>query len=217
MGSDPTNKSVAVASHSFPKNPTLRRELLARYPSARFNDTGSPLKGADLLAFLSGCDKAITGLEVLDDTVFRAVPEIRIVSKYGVGLDMIDLAAARRHGVSIRWTPGVNRQAVAELTLCFMIALCRSVVPLASELAAGGWRRSGGRELSSCTVGIVGCRCLGQRVARLSRAFGATVLAHDTPASEAFYRGTSVTPVTLGVLPRASDVLTNRGPRGGRT
>jgi phosphoglycerate dehydrogenase-like enzyme len=204
---------VAVASRSFSRNAVLRQELLARYPRSRFNDEGPTVLSGDALArFLRGHTHAITGLDVLDEAVFSAVPELRLVSKYGVGLDMIDLDAARRHGVVVRWTPGVNRQAVAELTLCFMIALCRSVVPLASELAAGGWRRSGGRQLSSCTVGIVGCGCIGQRVARLSRAFGATVLAHDTRAYEAFYRDTSVTPVTLAVLLRQSDIVTIHVP-----
>ena len=123
---------------------------------------------------------------MLDEAVFRAVPELRLVSKYGVGLDMIDLDAARRHGVSVRWTPGVNRQAVAELAICFMIALGRSVVPLARELRDGGWRHPGGRQLSSSTVGIVGCGHVGQQVARLCRAFGATVLAHDIRALRRF-------------------------------
>src|SRR6202521_568302 len=117
--------SVAVASHSFPKNEILRRELNERYPSTTFNETGRPLTGDDLIRFLRGHEKAITGLEVLNEALFRAVPELRLVSKYGVGLDMIDLAAARRCGVSVRWTPGVNRQAVAELAVAFMIALGR--------------------------------------------------------------------------------------------
>src|SRR5207249_1368073 len=148
---------VAVASHSFPKHPTLRRELLARYPEAVFNETRKPLQGGALVAFLRGHDKAITGLEALDDALFRAVPELRLVSKYGVGLDMIDLEAARRHGVSVRWTPGVNRQSVSELTIAFMIALSRRIVPLASDLRAGIWGYGGGRQLSSSTIGIVGC------------------------------------------------------------
>src|SRR5215510_11230766 len=163
---------VAVSSHSFSKNQTLRRELLARHAQATFNETGQPLKGEALIALLRGHDCAITGLEALDDAVFRAVPELRIVSKYGVGLDMIDLAAARRHGVSIRWTPGVNRQAVAELTIAFMIALARDLVPRALEMKHGVWAHGGGRQLSSATVGIVGCGHVGQTVARLCRAFG---------------------------------------------
>src|SRR5437667_5227 len=95
---------------------------------ARKSGHDVPRRGGDaLIQFLRGAEKAISGLDVLDDAVFRAVPDLRLVSKYGVGLDMIDLDAARRHGVEVRWTPGVNRQAVAELAICFMVALCRSV------------------------------------------------------------------------------------------
>jgi D-3-phosphoglycerate dehydrogenase len=199
--------SIAVASHSFSKNATLRAELNARYGSVTFNETGVPLKGRALVEFLSGHDTAITGLERLDESVFRAVPELRVVSKYGVGLDMIDLDAARRCGVSIRWTPGVNRQAVAELTICFMIALCRSIVPLARKTAAGEWRHPGGRQLSSATVGVVGCGHVGQQVARLCRVFGARVLAHDIVSYDAFYQEQSVTPVSLDALLGDSDIV----------
>ena len=204
---------VAVSSRSFSRNPALRRELLARYPDARFNDEGDAVMSGDRLArFLRGADKAITGLDVLDEAIFRAVPELRLVSKYGVGLDMIDLDAARRHGVAVRWTPGVNRQAVAELAICFMIALCRSVVPLARDLAAGGWRHPGGRQVSSATVGIIGCGHVGQQVARICRALGATVIAHDIHAYDDFYRETGVTPVTLDALLQQADIVTIHVP-----
>jgi phosphoglycerate dehydrogenase-like enzyme len=125
---------------------------------------------------------------------------------------MIDLDAARRHGVAVRWTPGVNRQAVAELAICFMIALCRSVVPLAHELTTGGWRHPGGRQLSSSTIGIVGCGHVGQQVACLCRAFGATVIAHDIRAYDQFYRDTGVTPVAFDTLLRQSDIVTLHVP-----
>ena len=204
---------VAVSSRSFSRNPVLRQELLDRYPGSWFNDEGAAVMSGDRLArFLRGAEKAITGLDVLDDSIFRAVPELRLVSKYGVGLDMIDLDAASRHGVAVRWTPGVNRQAVAELTICFMIALCRSVVPLARELAAGGWRHAGGRQVSSSTVGIVGCGHVGQQVARLCRALGATVIAHDIRADDDFYRETGVTAVTLDALLRQADIVTIHVP-----
>jgi D-3-phosphoglycerate dehydrogenase len=203
------NLPVAVASRSFSRNPTLRRELLARYPGSSFNDQGpAVLSGDALVRFMRGHSRAISGLDVLDEALFVAVPELRLVSKYGVGLDMIDLDAARRHGVAIRWTPGVNRQAVAELAICFMVALCRSVVPLATELAAGGWRHPGGRQISSSTVGIVGCGHVGRQVARICRAFGATVIAHDLRAYDDFYRETGVSPVTLDALLVDSDIVT---------
>jgi phosphoglycerate dehydrogenase-like enzyme len=203
---------VAVASHSFPKHPFLRRELIARYPDAVFNETRQPLRGDDLVRFLRGHDKAITGLEVLDDRLFSAVPELRVVSKYGVGLDMIDLDAARRHGVSVRWTPGVNRQSVAELTIAFMIALCRRIVPLATDLRGGRWGSGGGRQLSSATVGVIGCGHVGRTVARLCAAFGATVLAHDIVNDEDFYRTSGVRAVPLAALLGESDIVTLHVP-----
>lgn len=204
--------AVAVASHSFPKNPTLRRELLDRYPGSTFNETRKPLKGDDLLAFLRGHEKAITGLEVLDAAIFAALPDLRVVSKYGVGLDMIDLAAARRRGVAIRWTPGVNRQSVAELTIAFMIALARNLMPLAREVRDGIWTHGGGRQLSSATVGIVGCGHVGKTVARLCRAFGSRVLANDIVDYADFYRENGIVPVVLDELLRESDFVTLHVP-----
>jgi phosphoglycerate dehydrogenase-like enzyme len=204
--------TVAVASHSFPKSRTLRRELLERYPGSIFNETGRPLGREALIALLRGHSKAITGLEVLDELVFSAVPEIRLVSKYGVGLDMIDLEAARRHGVEIRWTPGVNTQAVAELAVGLMIALCRQLVPLAIEVPNGIWRQPGGRQLSSATIGVVGCGHVGQRVAGLCRAFGASVIAHDIREYPEFYAQAGVASVSLERLLEDSDIVTLHVP-----
>ena len=203
---------VAVASRSFSRDARLRDELRRRYSRVRFNETGHTLVGAALVEFLGGHSKAITGLEALDERLFHAVPELRVVSKYGVGLDMIDVDAARRHGVRVWWTPGVNRQAVAELTVCLMIALCRRVVPLALDVREARWHQPIGRQLSSAAVGILGCGHVGQQVARLCRAFGAAVLAHDIRTYDAFYRETGVRPVTMDVLLAESDILTVHVP-----
>ena len=187
--------------------------MLDRYPGAVFNDTGRPLAGDALVAFLRGHDRAITGLEVLDAALFGLVPELRLVSKYGVGLDTIDLDAARAHHVEVRWTPGVNRQSVAELTLAFMIALRRHLVPLVLDVRRGGWPHfRDGHQLSSATVGIIGCGHVGQTVARLCRAFGATVVAHDIRAYAEFYREHDIAPLALDDLLRAADIVTLHVP-----
>lgn len=204
--------AVAVASHSFSRNQQLRKELAERYPQADFNDTGRPLIGDRLIEFLRGHAKAITGLERLDARVFAAVPELRLVSKYGVGLDMIDIDAARSHRVAIRWTPGVNCQAVAELTVGFMIALARSIVPLAADVARGVSTHLGGRQLSTAVVGVLGCGHVGQQVARLCRAFGAKILAHDIRTYEDFYRDHDVRPRSLAALLAESDIVTIHVP-----
>jgi len=204
--------AVAVASHSFPKNQTLRAELLQRYPDSIFNETRLPLAGHELVSFLDGHQKAITGLEVLDDSVFAALPGLKVVSKYGVGLDTIDLDAAERRGVSIRWTPGVNRQSVAELTIAFMIVLARNINSASRDLRLGTWTAGQGRQLSSATVGILGCGYVGQAVARLARAFGSRVIAHDIRRYDDFFRETGVVPVSLSTLLAESDFVTVHVP-----
>jgi lactate dehydrogenase-like 2-hydroxyacid dehydrogenase len=98
---------IAVTS-SFSRNPVLRNELQVRYPHVTFNDEDVSLSNLALVSFLDGHDKAITALERLDDAVFEALPELRVISKYGVGLDMIDLRAMQARGVKLGWTPGVN-------------------------------------------------------------------------------------------------------------
>src|ERR1700680_2808277 len=108
---------VAVCSRSFSSNPVLRAELLQLYQSVTFNDAGVQLSGDSLVKFLRGHEKAITALEVIDETVLSSLPELKVIGKYGVGLDMIDLAAMRAHGKRLGWTAGVNRRSVSELVI----------------------------------------------------------------------------------------------------
>ena len=87
---------VAVCSRSFSSNAVLRAELLARYAKVTINDAGRQLAGDALVEFLLGHDKAITALEVIDHSILGRLPELKVIGKYGVGLDMIDLAAMRK-------------------------------------------------------------------------------------------------------------------------
>ena len=199
---------IAVASRSFSRHPVLRDALKARYQTITFNDAGRSLAGQDLIEFLRGHDKAITALERLDDAVFGALPELRVVSKYGVGLDMIDLQAMDSAGVKLGWTSGVNRRSVAELTISAAIALLHRVPVARRELLQGHWRQTAGRQLTGRVVGIVGCGHVGKDVAVLARAFGCRVLAHDIRDFPEFYRAHGVEPVDLTTLLRESDVVT---------
>jgi D-3-phosphoglycerate dehydrogenase len=198
---------IAVASRSFSRHQFLRRTITARYRRVTFNDAGVPLSGDGLVAFLRGHDKAITALERLDVTVFDALPELAVVSKYGVGLDMIDLRAMEDRGVKLGWTGGVNRRSVAELTIGAAIALLHDV-PAATRLVRdGGWRQLVGRQLTGRTVGVLGCGHVGKDLAMLARAFNCRVLAHDLLDFPEFYRQHAVEPVDLTTLLCESDVL----------
>ncbi len=88
---------MAVCSRSFfPKIPCCGLNCWKRYENVTFNDAGSQLRGNSLVAFLRGHEKAITALEVIDESVLSQLPELQVIGKYGVGLDMIDLSAIAR-------------------------------------------------------------------------------------------------------------------------
>ena len=112
-----TEVRVAVCSRTFSRNQVLRQELLQEFPSVRFNDDGLSLSGGTLVDFLSGYERAIVALEVINATVLDQLPDLRVISKYGVGLDMIDFEALKERNVRLGWTGGVNRRAVAELVV----------------------------------------------------------------------------------------------------
>ncbi len=203
---------VAVTSRSFSRHPILRAELLARYPQTTFNDDGVQLVGAALVAFLKGHDKAITALEILDDAVFAALPELKVIGKYGVGMDMIDLDAMSKRGVKLGWTGGVNRRSVSELAISFAIGLLRHVPAAQREVLHGTWRQHVGRQLSGKTVGIIGCGHVGKDLVRMLQPFGCAVLAHDIKDYAAFYEEFGVRPVDLETLLKEADVVSIHTP-----
>ena len=203
---------VAVAARSFARNPALRSAIQSRYRDVSFSDGESILGGDALVAFLRGHDAAIVGLERIDDNILGQVPELTLVSKYGVGLDGVDVAALARRGVKLAWTGGVNRRSVAELTLSFAIALLHRVPEVAFGLRDGHWLKLVGRELSGCTVGIVGCGHVGKDLVQLLAPFGCRILVHDIRDYDEFYEAHGITPVGLDALLRQSDVVTLHVP-----
>lgn len=211
------NTPIAVTSRSFSQHPVLRAELLERYSNVRFNDEGLALKGESLIEFARGRRKLIVALERIDEAILAALPELEVLSKYGVGTDMLDKQAMIRHGIRLGWTGGVNKRSVTELAIMFMIALLRQV-PLASrEVREGIWKNRKGKQLSERTVGIIGCGNIGKDLTPILRAFGCKVLAHDILDFPEFYAVHQVEPVELEELLRRSDIVTLHVPLDGST
>lgn len=170
---------VAVTSRSFSRNEILRAEMLERYSHVTFNDEGLSLSGNDLVAFLDGHPLAITALERIDEAVLVQLPELRAISKVGVGIDMVDLEAMERHGVRLAWSRGTNARSVSELTIAFVLALLRHLPSTTRLVRDGEWRQVQGRTLTGQTVGIIGFGHVGRDLAKLLGAFSCRVLAYD--------------------------------------
>jgi D-3-phosphoglycerate dehydrogenase len=199
---------VAVASRSFSKHPVLRAELLARYPDATFNDAGKSMKGRELVDFLKGHDKIVTALERLDDELFAQLPGLKVVAKYGVGLDMIDLAAMTRRGIKLGWKGGVNRRSVSELVISYAVALLRHIPQGHAQVRDGGWKQLMGRQLSDRTVGIVGLGHIGKDLTKLLKPWGCRIIAHDIKQMPEFCAEWGVEMMGLDDLLRQADIVT---------
>ncbi|MDR1125025.1 MAG: hypothetical protein LBM64_03040, partial [Deltaproteobacteria bacterium] len=110
---------------------------------------------------------------------FAKAAKLRHVCMLGTGVDHIDLAAATAHGVPVSNTPGANAATAAEMVLAFMLALTRRLVPLHVKFMEGAWKGIMADDLGGKTLGIVGFGNIGQRVAKLARAFDMNVLFHN--------------------------------------
>lgn len=201
-------EKVAVCSRSFSRNQVLRAELLAHYQHVTFNETGRQLEGEDLIEFLRGHDKAITALENVDDHILSSLPELKVIGKYGVGLNMIDMDAMRRHGKHLGWTGGVNRRSVSELVIAFAIAMLRHVPAANKEVLSGTWRQSVGGLLSGRTVGIVGCGHVGKDLVWLLKPFGCSILVNDIRHYDDFYSEHNIEALPLEDLLSRADIVT---------
>ncbi|MEO5375427.1 MAG: phosphoglycerate dehydrogenase [Alphaproteobacteria bacterium] len=208
----PSSPRLRVASPSFSIHPVLRRELSERFPLATYNDGGQRLAGTALVGFLRGAEGAVIGLEPITDDVLAACPDLRIVAKYGVGLDNVDLEACRRRGVAVGWTGGVNRRSVAELVLCTMLAHCRNVFTTARLLREGEWRKDGGVQLSGRTVGIIGLGNTGREVAALLAPFHCRILGNDIIEQNDYCRDHGIEPASKDQVWAESDIITLHTP-----
>jgi phosphoglycerate dehydrogenase-like enzyme len=211
------NVSVAICSRSFSKNIQLRSELIEKYSSTKFNDEGITLEGQNLVNFLKGFSKAIIGLEKIDDNLLKELPQLRVISKYGVGTDSIDMLAMAKHGIRLGWTPGVNKRSVSELVLCQIINLLRMVSVANQDLINGNWGQFNGLELTGKSVGIIGCGHIGQDVITLMQPFKCKFMAYDIKTYDEFYKNNNVEKASLENLLKYCDVVSLHLPLNAET
>lgn len=132
------------------------------------------------------CDQAqpvaiIVRYGKLPGRVMDASRTLRVISKHGVGIDTIDVEAAKARGIAVKAATGANAAAVAEHTWALIMACAKGIVPLDARMRAGYWDKATHKslELGGRTLGLVGLGAIGGRVARAGTAFGMTVIAHD--------------------------------------
>lgn len=203
---------IIATSPSFSKNAKLKKELLTHFPDAKLNQEGLRFSKNELLDFIGDAEGIIVGLEEIGLEILNDLPNLKVIAKYGVGLNNIDLKGCADRGVHIGWTGGVNRLSVAEMTLGYMLMLCRNLYVTSNELKQGIWNKSGGFQLSGKTIGIIGVGYIGKELIRLLQPFGCTILVNDIINQTDFYHENNLIEVTKKELYARSDIISIHTP-----
>ncbi len=174
-------KKVLITTVPFGDKNKLPLELLeAKNIEYRINPLGRKLTEDELCKMVSDFDVLIAGTEPISEKVMNHAKRLKFISRVGIGLDSIDLLAAKEKGILVSYTPDAPAPAVAELTIGLMLSLLRSIHIANSKLHRGQWHRYFGRRIPEITIGIIGVGRIGGRVLRRLSSFGSPrVLVND--------------------------------------
>tara|TARA_Y100001936_G_scaffold104852_1_gene103064 strand:- start:4788 stop:5753 length:966 start_codon:yes stop_codon:yes gene_type:complete len=171
--------TVAVASRSFSQNDRLVKNLQSKYSSVLLNNFGKTLKGDELVEFLMPATKAIIGIEDLSESVLEKLTKLKVISKYGVGLNNLDLSLLKKRNIRLGFTPGVNKQSVAELALTLILIGLKKIHDNSIDIMNGNWSQEKGSELYGKNIGLLGFGNIGQKLASLLRPFNCKITFYD--------------------------------------
>lgn len=168
----------------------------------------------ELRSLLHGADAWIAGTGDVTEAHLAAAPKLKVIARYGVGTEAVDLDAAGRRGIPVTNTPGANADAVADHAVGLMLSMLRFIPDGDRRVRDGDWAVRRGRELGAATVGIVGFGRIGQGVAKRLSGFGSRIVAADPYLSADLVRADGAEPVDIDELFRVADVITLHAPGG---
>lgn len=162
-------------------------------------------------------DGAVIGLDDWTEDIFKIAPKLKVIAKFGVGVDNIDIRKAKEYGIKVINAPGQNSNAVAELTIGLMIGVLRGIVPLHKKMENGEWVRRVGHEIKGKTIGLLGFGAIARLTAEKLMKFDAEVIASDLYPDERLAAEYDVKMVTQKELLSRSDIISVHIPASEKT
>jgi D-3-phosphoglycerate dehydrogenase len=203
---------IVATSPSFSNNEVIKKEIYKYFPNAKLNLEGKRFNKNELIEFISDADAVVVGLEPIDKELLDYCPNIKIVAKYGVGLNNIDIDECKRRNIQIGWSGGVNRLSVAEMTLGYMLMLIRNLYITSNQLKNGNWNKSGGFLLSEKTIGIIGVGYIGKELVRLLKPFNCNILVNDIIEQSNYYNDNNLIESSKEKIYKEADIITLHTP-----
>lgn len=205
--------NVVITARSFGQsNPEPIKFLEANGCKIVKLKIANPLSASELQPLIAEADGIIAGLDQYDASVIESAKNLKVISRYGVGYDKVDLAAAKRNGVAVTFTPGTNENSVADLAMTLLLGSSRNIVAMDKHVKNGSGTRVIGGEMWKKTLGIIGTGRIGKGVARRAKGFSMRLLAFDAYPDAAFAQETGLTYCSLDTLLRESDFISIHCP-----
>ncbi len=199
---------ILVTPTSYGRNDyRLKSELETLAGRVTYNTTGKSLASEQLQDLLPDVDGYIAGLDAIDSAALSVASNLKVIARYGVGLNNVDLEAARGQGIMICYTPGANSKSVAELTIGLMLNLARPILDAATQTRHGDWPRTHGISLEGKTIGLIGLGAIGKEVTRRLAGFDCRILAYDIAVDPGFAGVHGLEIVDQESLLRQSDIV----------
>lgn len=204
---------ILISSRSFGKSNPLPIEALkkAGYEVVP-NPYGRKLEEHELLELVRDAVGVIAGTEKITENVIKNSGSLKAISRVGIGIDNVDLVAAKKHGVAVYNTPDAPTQAVAELTLALILTLYRRIVEADKKIREGKWEPLMGRLLKGKTVGIIGLGRIGRRVVELVQPFNLNIVAAEPNPDYDFVSEHGIELKPLKDVLKESDIVTLHMP-----
>ena len=172
-----------------------------------FNPGEKPLTEDELIPLLDGCEGFIAGLDFITRKVIENASSLKVISRYGSGIDRVDLEAAKEKNIVVCYTPSVNAEAVADLTFALLLSLARKVPMLDRKTREGEWVRSTGFELYGKTIGIIGLGAIGKSAAKRAAGFSMKILAYDPYINKEYAAANGITSVSFDDIIKEADFI----------
>lgn len=202
------NNQVLITTSTFAKVSKEPEELLVK---AGFefstNPFGRALKKEEVIEMARNCVGVVAGTETWDDEVISSCPNLKVISRVGVGMDNVDISFAEEKGIIVKNTPYGPTRAVAELTLALTMSLLRKVPQSHLNMKNGVWKKETGSLLSGKNVGIVGLGKIGKESASIFRSLGNTVYAYDLHFDKTWAEENQVKFLEINDLLKSSDII----------
>jgi D-3-phosphoglycerate dehydrogenase len=195
-GNMSTQQSILLTTTSFQDVPGIHHQLLEEQGYQLIRERG-PLSEERMLELVGEIDGMICGDDAITPAVVdKALPRLRVISKYGIGLDKIDVNYVTEKGIPLTFCPGVNHTTVAEHTFTLLLSLCKNLIPQANDCAQGMWNRSTGHEIFGKRILILGMGRIGKEVAIRACAFGMEISGYNRSWDDSFAEAHQISRVT---------------------